>query len=149
VDAPLFGPARVGLPALVRRLVVALWAGALLTVGGLVAPALFRVLPERALAGLVAGELFHLVTLLSVPAAVLVFLLHAPTRVGPLRHRGWSLVPAVLLLANEYALRPVMDAARAAGQVTPAFMAWHGLSAALYAGATVVVLLLLLREARQ
>jgi hypothetical protein len=149
VEAPRLAPERVGLPALVRRLVVALWAGVLVTVGGLVAPALFRVLPERALAGLAAGELFHLVTLLSVPAAVLAFLLHARTRVGPLRHRGWALVPAALLLANEYALRPVMDAARAAGQVTPAFMAWHGLSAALYGGATLVALLLLLREVRQ
>jgi hypothetical protein len=149
VDAPRLAPERVRLPTLVRRLVVALWAGVLVTVGALVAPALFRVLPERALAGLVAGELFRLVTLLSVAAAVLAFLLHGPTRVGPLRHRGWSLVPAVLLLANEYGLRPVMDAARAAGQVTPAFMAWHGLSAALYAAATAVALLLLVREARQ
>jgi hypothetical protein len=149
VDATRLAPARVGLPALVRRLVVALWAGLLLTVGALVAPALFRVLPERALAGLVAGELFHLVTLLSIPAAVLAVVLHAPTAVGPLRHRAWALVPAVLLLANEYGLRPVMDAARAAGRVTPAFMAWHGLSAALYAGATLVALLLLVREARQ
>jgi hypothetical protein len=131
----------------VRRVVVALWAGLLLTVGALVAPALFRVLPERALAGLVAGELFHLVTLLSVPAAAVAFLLHAGGA-GPLRHRAWSLVPALLLLANEYALRPVMEAARAAGRVTPAFMAWHALSAALYAAATVVALLLLVREAR-
>jgi hypothetical protein len=107
------------------------------------------VLPERALAGLVAGELFHLVTLLSIPAAVLAVVLHGRARTGPLRHRFWAAVPAVLLLANEYALRPVMDATRASGQVTPAFMAWHGLSAALYAGATAVVLLLLVREARQ
>lgn len=139
---------RSGLPALARRIAVALWAGLLVTVGALVAPTLFRVLPDRALAGLVAGELFHLVTLLSVPAAALAFLLHAPGP-GPLRSRGWALVPAALLLANEYALRPVMDAARAAGRVTPAFMAWHGLSAALYAAATLVALLLLVREARR
>jgi hypothetical protein len=42
-----------------------------------------------------------------------------------------------------------MDAARAAGRVTPAFIAWHGLSAALYASATLVPLLLLVREARR
>ena len=141
--------ARVGLSALSRRVVVALWAGLLVTVGALVAPTLFRVLPERALAGLVAGELFHLVTWLSVPAAALAFLLHAPDGPGPLRHRLWALAPAALLLANEFGLRPAMDAARAAGRVTPAFMAWHAVSAALYAGATLLALLLLVREARR
>jgi hypothetical protein len=149
VDGTPLVAARAGLPAVVRRLAIALWAGLLVTVGALVAPALFRVLPERALAGLVAGELFHLVTLLSVPAAALAFLLHSPGGPGPLSRRPWALVPAALLLANEYALRPVMEAARAAGQVTPAFMAWHALSAALYATAALVALLLLVREARR
>lgn len=149
MDAASLPLASARLPVLARRVVVALWAGSLVTVGALVAPTLFRVLPERALAGLVAGELFHLVTLLSIPAAALAFLLHTPGGPGPLQHRAWALVPAVLLLSNEYALRPVMEAARAAGQVTPAFMAWHGLSAALYAAATLVALLLLVREARR
>lgn len=132
----------------VRGLVVALWAGALVVVGALVAPALFRVLPERALAGLVAGELFRLLTWLSVAAAAITIALHARAPVGPLRSRFWPLLPAALLLANEYALRPVMDASRAAGQVTAAFMAWHGVSAALYAAATLAALALLVRELR-
>jgi hypothetical protein len=132
----------------VRALVVALWAGLLLTVGAVVAPTLFRVLPERALAGLVAGELFRLVTLASIAAAVLAYALHAPGR-GPLVARAWTLVPAGLLMINEYALRPVMDAARAAGEVTPAFMAWHAVSAALYAGAMLLTLGLLWREVRR
>lgn len=142
------GPA-AGAAALWRGLVVALWAGLLLTIGALAAPTLFRVLPERALAGLVAGELFRLVTLLSVPAAAAAFLLHDRVRRAPLGHRAWTLVPAVLLLLNEYALRPVMDATRAAGAVTPAFLAWHAVSAALYAMATLVALALLVRELRR
>lgn len=134
--------------AVVRGLAIAAWAIALAVVGGLVAPTLFRVLPERALAGLVAGDLFRQLTWLSVPLAALAFALHARFTAGPLRSRYWALVPAVLLLANEYALRPVMEASRAAGQVTAAFMAWHGVSAALYAGATLIAVAMLVRELR-
>ena len=135
-----------------RGFVLALWAGALLTVGVLVAPTLFRVLPERALAGLVAGELFRLVTWLSVPAALAAFALRpAAPRGGRawLAWRGWSLVPALLLLANEYGVRVVMEGTRVAGRVTPAFLALHAVSAALYAGATLVALALLWRELRR
>lgn len=136
-----------------RALVLALWSGALLTIGGLVAPTLFRVLPDRALAGFLAGELFHRATLLSVVAGAIAFALRseagADVRPRSLRHRAWPLLPAALLLANECALRPVMDAARAAGRVTPEFMAWHGLSAALYAAATLLALALLIRELRR
>jgi hypothetical protein len=134
--------------AVLRGFAVALWAVALVVVGGLVAPTLFRVLPERSLAGLVAGDLFRQLTWISVPAAAIAFALHARPAFGPLRSRYWSLVPAGLLLANEYALRPVMEATRAAGQVTVAFMAWHGVSAALYAAATLIACGLLVRELR-
>jgi hypothetical protein len=136
-----------------RALVLALCAGVLLTIGGLVAPLLFDLLPTRALAGLVAGELFTRATWVAVVAGAVAFALRpeAGPDVRPrfLRFRGWVLVPAVLLLTNEYGLRPVMDAARAAGRVTPAFMAWHALSAALYAAATVVALGVLVRELRR
>lgn len=136
-----------------RALVLALWAGALLTIGALVAPTLFRVLADRSLAGFIAGEFFHRATWLSVVAGVLAFALRTEaspmSRPRLLRHRFWALLPAALLLANEYALRPVMAAARAAGQVTPAFMAWHALSAALYAAATLLALALLVRELRR
>lgn len=132
---------------------LALWAGALVTIGGLVVPTLFRVLPDRALAGFVAGEFFHRATWLSVVAGVLAVALRTAalpsTRPRVLRHRFWPLLPAGLLLANEYALRPVMAAARAAGRVTPAFVAWHALAAALYAAATVLALVLLVRELRR
>lgn len=136
-----------------RALVLALWTGALVAIGGLVAPTLFRVIPDRSLAGHVAGELFQRATWLSVVAGVLALALRSEaspsSRPRVLRHRPWALLPAALLLANEYALRPVMAAARAAGQVTPAFMAWHALSAALYAGATLFALALLVRELRR
>lgn len=135
-----------------RGFVLALWAGALVTVGGLVAPTLFRVLPERALAGLVAGELFRLVTWVSVAAAVAVFCLRSAApgaERGVLASRGWSLAPAALLLANELAVRTLMERTREAGQVTAAFLAWHAASAALYALATLVALALLWRELRR
>jgi hypothetical protein len=134
--------------------VLALWAGALLTVGALVAPTLFRVLPERALAGLVAGELFTLLTWLSVPAAVAAWALRSAAPRGGrawLAWRGWAFVPAVLLVANEYGVRVVMHGVREGegGGVTPAFLAWHAVSAALYAVATLVVLALFWRELRR
>jgi hypothetical protein len=150
---------------LVRGLALALQAGALVAVGALVAPTLFRVLPERALAGRVAGELFRELTWLVTALSSLAFVLAERaardglgTVVGP-GGRGragwrssafWTLAPAALLLANEYALRPVMEAARAPdGGVTAAFMAWHAVSGTLYAAATLAAVLLLAAELRR
>jgi uncharacterized membrane protein (UPF0136 family) len=135
---------------LARRLLLALWAGMLLTVGGLVAPLLFRSLPDRHLAGVVAGECFRATTYLSILIALGLLWL---TRRGPVAGVRWVLSstgPAWLLVASELGVRPMLEAARALhGPSGGAFLAWHGVSTLLYAAATVWVVSALVQTLRR
>jgi hypothetical protein len=137
---------------LARRLLLALWAGALVTIGGLVAPTLFQMLADSRLAGLVAGCLFRRATYLSVPIALAIAVLGLvlePGRTGR-RRASWALAPAALLLLSEYAVRPLLVAARAAGGAPGnAFAIWHGVSTALYVAATAITITLLVQELRR
>jgi len=133
-----------------------LWAGLLLAVGGLAAPALFMSL-DRASAGVGAGRIFHLESRVSMALAVLIFLLER-RRVRDRIDEGANesalsaaiiLVLAALFLTvvGGFVLQPLIQAAKA-GQPTPlSFGALHGLSAALYWVKTALVLSLAWRLA--
>lgn len=51
-------------------LAVGLWLGAILAVGYLVAPVLFTNLPDRMLAGFIAGEMFRITTTITLVVAI-------------------------------------------------------------------------------
>jgi hypothetical protein len=137
---------------LARRLLLALWAGALVTIGALVTPTLFQMLADRRLAGLVAGCLFRRATFVSVAIGLAVAVLGMrlePGRTGR-RKAGWALAPALLLLVGEFAVRPLLAAARTAGgSAAGAFAIWHGVSSALYVAATAITVGLLVQELRR
>lgn len=118
------------------RVLLVLWAGSLWSVALWVAPVLFHDQPDRHLAGLLAGRLFSIETYLGVAVAVLKLLL-------PGRTRALLLYAAAAVLAlNEWALRPVLAAARAQGSVLSlSFGAWHGVSALLYGAACLAAVL--------
>ena len=119
----------------VLRLLLVLWAGSLWSVGLWVAPTLFFAQSDRHLAGLLAGRIFTVEAYLAVAVAVLALLL--PGRSKFLR--GYA--AAALLAVNEWALRPVMAAARARGALGGLpFGAWHGVSTVLYALACLALL---------
>jgi hypothetical protein len=130
---------------LARRLLLALWAGVLVSVGGLVAPTLFAVLNDRRVAGALAAELFRRTTFLSVVVALALIALGYT-------HRGWRrltpLVPALLLLASEFGVRPMLVAARGTGSDSHVFIVWHALATALYVVAAFVAVVLLCRDLR-
>lgn len=124
-----------------------LWVGSLWTIGYLVAPQLFSVLEDRALAGEIAGRLFAVEARLTIVCGLALIL-------------GWRLVNGRFLLerrlllvllmlacqvSGEWIARPLMVAARAAdGAVTSQFALWHGVSAVMYLIASVAGLLLVL-----
>jgi len=119
---------------LARPLLLALWAGLLVSVGGVVAPLLFHVLPDRHLAGALAGELFRAATVLSALVAALLTALD--WRASPRAARSFGVLwPALLLSASEWGVRPLLEAARVAG-ATGAFGAWHALASLCYWVAT-------------
>jgi hypothetical protein len=135
---------------LARRLLLAGWAGLLLTLGAVVAPTLFAVLADRHLAGFIAGNLFRTATVISAAiAAALVALAARSSGAGTRGQQAEALLPALLLSASEWLIRPMLDAARAtAGTAGSAFAAWHAVSSALYWAAAVTVVVALVRELR-
>ena len=120
------------------RIWLGLWAGLLLWLMILVAPSLFAELPDRALAGALAGALFRWATWVSVGSGILLAVFTA--RAGSWRGSVTLLVPGALLLVSELLVRPAMQAAKA--QPGSGFAFWHGIASAIYVLATVLVLIL-------
>lgn len=124
-------------PRLMRtgeRLIQTIWVGALLTVGYIVAPALFAHLDSRE-AGRLAGEFFTIVAWLSLACGLLLLLARAGA--GPDAHRRfrWRLIGLMLALIalGEWVVRPVMEGMRLAdGSPGPGFGLWHGVASVLY-----------------
>ena len=133
-----------------------LWAGMLLAVAFIAAPALFQLL-ERASAGRVAGRIFMIEAYVSLGFAVVLFVLERSlARADAERGRG-SVLSANLLLVlgalmctvgGYFALQPMMAAARAdPGSVPFTFGQLHAMSSALYGLKAVLVLTLAWRTA--
>jgi hypothetical protein len=136
-------------PAALRAgesLLQTLWVGALWTTGYLVAPALFAHLPDRALAGEMAGRLFSLVTWVSLVCAIALLLAEIRSmRPAAIRRLRLTVVGfmAACLAGSEWLVRPLMRAARLAdGTPGPDFGLMHGISAALWLLASLAGLLL-------
>ncbi len=99
------------LPA-VRTLLVTLWAGSLWTIGYLAAPVLFATLPDRMLAGSVAGSLFRVEAWLSVACGVLLLIGFYRDREFAKRRDCMLLVAGMLccLAVGYFGLQPFMAA---------------------------------------
>lgn len=112
---------------------VTLWAGSLWTICVIVAPTLFATLPERRLAGQVAAQLFHIETWLGIVVAILLIGVLAARQVfATSKSILWIIVlTAAAPLASELILGPMMDAARAANDMSR-FGMLHGVSAVLF-----------------
>jgi hypothetical protein len=135
-----------GLVALREAALVA-WVGSLWSAGLLVAPLLFRTLPESRTAGDIAGRLFETVSWIGFASAALVFVLG--TRIA--LPRGLSRVGVAVLIAmvlvaavGHFGVRPrlvelrsqVFDPQRAGASMDAdaraRFGRWHAISGGLY-----------------
>jgi hypothetical protein len=125
----------------VLRMLTVLWAGSLWSLAAWVAPILFHAQSDRHLAGLLAARLFAIETYLGLGAALFAALL--PSR-GDFK---WGYIAAGLLAGDQWALKPVMDAAHAGGTAAGlTFGAWHGVSAAIYLLACLAVGVLIAKD---
>jgi hypothetical protein len=116
-----------------RTLITTAWVGSGWTVGYLVAPTLFRTLPDSAQAGTIAGQLFQVQAWFSVACAVILM--------GMARYehvRISRLIPGMLIctLLGYFALHPFMAHLRELGLNDPdvkwQFGVLHGLSSGIY-----------------
>ena len=121
--------------ATVRLLVVTLWAGSLWTIGYMVAPTLFGTLPDRVLAGVIAGSMFTTGAWVSMACGVATLGLLALSKdvTHERRKTLYIIVGAMLvfLLLNHFGLRPMMAEAKEVGDKAR-FGMLHGVSMVAY-----------------
>lgn len=133
-----------------------IWAGGLLVIGGMAAPAAFAVTTPE-VAGRIAGRLFaqeaHIG--LGLAAALVLLLRHHARRLAD-RQAGSLFSPELMLVlgavfctvAGYFALQPLMAAARA-GQGSWSFGQLHGVSAVFFGLKGLLVLALAWRLTRR
>jgi uncharacterized protein DUF4149 len=123
-------------------LAVTAWVGALWSIGLLVAPTLFQFVPDRVLAGSIAGRLFTYTALLGIGCG-LYLLLFRLARFGShaLRHAFFwvALLMLVLSLVGQFGVQPILEGLRqqafpkqvAETVLRDRFATWHGVAGVL------------------
>lgn len=138
---------------------ITLWIGGLWAIGYIAAPTLFYSLPDRALAGMLAGKLFTLIAYVGIGCAVYL-LLYRLVRFGGacFRHGAFWIVLVLLLLGltGEYGVQPILAGLK--HQALPKevmesvlrgrFATWHGVASILYLIQSVLGVLLVWLHAR-
>lgn len=131
------------LPGHLASLGLTLWVGGMWLLGYAVVPVLFRMLPDRMLAGRVAGELFTWMAYIGIVSALylIAYLWRRPGRAA-LRGTVLRLVVVMLLLVlvGQFVLQPLLADLKA--QVAPLdvmttplaaqFRQWHAVSSIVY-----------------
>lgn len=140
-----------------RALLVTLWAGSLWTVGYLAAPVLFITLPDRMLAGMIAGSLFRAEAWLSLICGGLLLAILRAERDLPSRISLMRVIVAMLVcvLVGYFGLQPYMAeiravAAQAGGVMDEAmrsrFGLLHGLASIIYLLQSLLAVALVLKS---
>ncbi len=132
------------------RLLLTVWVGGMWAVGYLAAPVLFKTLPDRALAGLLAGKMFYVMAIIGMMCASLLLVgLFWRYRELVLRHwQFWVIVLMLGLIAlGFFYVQPLIAQLReldVAAREAAHFKQWHGLAQILYLATTIGGVLLLL-----
>ena len=127
----------------VQAIAVTLWVGTLWSTGALVAPALFRMISDRVLAGNIAGYLFGVTAFIGLACGSCLLLVRlVQDGTGALRQHVFWLVVSMLVLtcASQFGIQPVLAGLRE--QVYPeqvmqsavanSFAIWHAVAGILY-----------------
>lgn len=141
---------------LARTLLITLWAGSLWTVGYLAAPLLFATLPDRTLAGTIAGSLFRAEAWLSLACGMLLLAIFRSDTTLQSRAICIRIVIGMLIcvVVGYFGLQPFMAeiraaAAQAGGVMDDAmrmrFGVLHGLASLIYLLQSVVAIVLVLK----
>ena len=141
---------------LARTLLITLWAGSLWTVGYLAAPLLFATLPDRMLAGTIAGSLFRAEAWLSLACGILLLAIFRSDTTLQSRAICIRIVIGMLVcvVVGYFGLQPFMAeiraaAAQAGGVMDDAmrmrFGVLHGAASVIYLLQSVAAIVLVLK----
>ena len=141
---------------LARTLLITLWAGSLWTVGYLAAPLLFATLPDRTLAGTIAGSLFRAEAWLSLACGILLMAIFRSDTTLQSRAICIRIVIGMLVcvVVGYFGLQPFMAeiraaAAQAGGVMDDAmrmrFGVLHGVASIIYLLQSVAAIVLVLK----
>lgn len=146
----------------IQQLIATLWAGSLWTVGYLVAPTLFAMLPDKHLAGVIAGSLFRVEAWLSIFCAIaLIFLLKLHAAKRDVRQRrllfGVILGMAICTVIGYFLLQPFMvmlrDITASNGEMMKnarmQFGILHGISSLFYLVESLLAVILIMKITRE
>ena len=116
-----------------ERILLTLWVGGLWVTGFLVAPVLFALLDDRALAGTLAGNLFAKVSYIGLLCGSVLLVLYSLRK----RSNAWRMMVIIAMLVlvfiGQFVLSPMITDLRQQGlSETARFGQLHGLSAVLY-----------------
>ncbi|MBI3901746.1 MAG: DUF4149 domain-containing protein [Nitrosomonadales bacterium] len=138
------------------QLAVTAWVGGLWGIGYLSVPVLFQSLPDRMLAGALAGKMFALIAYVGLASACYLLIYHLSTSGrAALRLPQFRIVAAMLLLTliGQFVLQPIMADLKA--QVFPGdvmhsaladrFKALHGIASISYLAQSLLGLALVLK----
>ena len=123
-----------------ERLLLSLWVGIMVGVGYIATPVLFKVLDDRKMAGGLAGEMFHVVTIIGLIFGGILFLLRYKDESIEFfkQWRGWLLMLMLVLVAiSMFILQPMIVEVKALGIVEGSenakkFGMLHGMSSLVY-----------------
>jgi len=121
-----------------ERVILTVWVGGMWTVGYIVAPTLFAMLDDRAVAGSIAGRLFMIMSYIGIFAS-LFLLLNALMRYRQTSRREWRvwllLLMLVIILTGQFVLQPQMAVLREGGlldEEKEQFGLLHGIASVLF-----------------
>lgn len=146
----------------IQQLIATLWAGSLWTIGYLVAPTLFAMLPDKHLAGVIAGSLFRIEAWLSIFCAIaLIFLLKIHVAKRDVRQRrllfGVILGMATCTVIGYFLLQPFMVMLRDTTELNGEMMKnarmqfgiLHGISSVFYLIESLLAVILIMKITRE
>ncbi len=143
-----------GFPDYLARVLLTLWLGGLWVIGYVVAPVLFWKLPDKQLAGNLAGTLFVIIAWIGM-ASGFYLLIHRLARQGSDAIRQlffWTVLLMLLLVMGGYfGIQPIIEQLKQAAlprevmqsAFADRFARWHGIASIVYLIESLLGLLLL------
>ena len=137
-------------------LAVSFWVGGMCAIGYLAVPVLFQTLPDRQLAGMLAGKLFAVTAYMGIVCALylLVFYFAQFGRQAFSQRIFWVIIVMLLLtLAGQFGIQPILADLKA--QAMPdevmrsgfaeSFRTWHGVASMVYLVQSLLGIVLVLK----